>query len=380
MFGSIWQDTVARHGQSVAIQQPDRIIRFAELDEASRVGATGFIEARGDAIEMAIAILRGLRHDIPIQVVERDRPLRTPAIPLPESTAIIKQTVGASGIRRCQFLSEAQIRDDVDRIYAALQMVESDAIVAPISLAHSYGLTVGLLQVIYKGQKLHWLPQPFPMAVTQALASHRRAILLGVPSLWKAWSLAQVPLGNTMGRISAGAPLVDDRGTDLCNLYGTSETGAVAIGRASNRHHFTGQLLPGVEATCHPSGRVLYSSKSVGLGYDCVEPDEVFGQGHHLSWDVGTVYGGHLSLTHTNGQGINVAGRKLSPQEVLEKLRAAAGSCIQEVFKVQSRDPERCEEVVVRIDLEPESLTSSFKTNACRYLAPWEVPRKWVIA
>ena len=378
MFGSIWQDTLARRGEAVAILQPDRMIRFSELDAASRLTPSGIVEARGDAIDMAIAILRCLRHGLPTQVVERDRQMRLSSSSLPDQTALIKQTVGASGIRRCQYFTEPQIRDDVDRIHEALAIDECDAIVAPISLAHSYGLTVALLQVLYHGHTLHWLPQPFPAALVQALSIHQYVLLLGVPSLWKAWHLAQVPLSNTIRRVSAGAPLAADRGLDLCNLYGTSETGAIAIGHASDEHYFAGELLPGVEATSDQSGRVKYSSRAVGIGYDTMQSSELFQAGQHLSWDVGNVRNRQLELSHTIGKGINVAGRKLSPSEVLEKLRTAAGSCVLDVCKAKSRDPERCEEVVVRVDLPPEALTSDFKTKACQLLAPWEVPRKWV--
>ena len=127
-----------------------------------------------------------------------------------------------------------------------------------------------------------------------------------------------------------------------------------------------------------PDGRLVVASDAVGLGYDAPEPGEVFGDGHHLTWDRIEIAGDHLRFRGCLGAGIQVAGRKLSPFEVAARLRIATGLAGIEVRGEPSRDPERGQEVVAVIDLPADHLTREFKTCACAGLSPWETPRRWV--
>jgi len=43
-----------------------------------------------------------------------------------------------------------------------------------------------------------------------------------------------------------------------------------------------------------------------------------------------------------------------------------------------SRDPERCQDIVVVLDLPQAQIDPAFKITACSLLAPWEVPRQWI--
>ena len=65
--------------------------------------------------------------------------------------------------------------------------------------------------------------------------------------------------------------------------------------------------------------------------------------------------------------------------EIAEKIRAATGVPHIRIHGAPSRDPERVEDVVACLDLPQEQLTHDFKAQACRALAPWEVPRQWRI-
>jgi long-chain acyl-CoA synthetase len=375
MFDEIWRELHRRKADALAVVQPGRRLTFSDLDEATRHPGPSLAIATGDAAEMAVSVLRALRHGHIVQIVEHDRPAHAAGIPPPPGTALIKQTVGASGIRRCQFFTLAQVLADVERTATALGMTDVDAIVTPIS--HSYGLTVGLLQCLMTGYTLHWVPTPFPGPVAEALACHKHSLLAAVPSIWKAWQVAGLDCSKVARKVSAGAPLYINRGSELWNLYGTSETGSIAIGRASS-DYFSGALLPGVNASTGPSDRIQIQSDAVALGYDVMTPADHLSNSTHLTWDVGKVTGRHLQLHQCVGEGINVAGRKLSPAEVLEKISSAVGSVVVEVSKVTSRDPERYEEVVATVNLPPEQLTTDFKAQACTHLAPWEVPRKWI--
>jgi hypothetical protein len=137
-------------------------------------------------------------------------------------------------------------------------------------------------------------------------------------------------------------------------------------------------LLPGVEAQIGPEGRLMVESSSVGLGYDEMRSGEVFGEGRFLTCDAVSIDEDHLKLHASLGRGINVAGRKLSPDEIAAKIRLAGGLNDVEVFGAPSRDPERGQDIVARVPLPASEITVAFKTQACAALAPWEVPRRWI--
>jgi long-chain acyl-CoA synthetase len=396
MVAERWQKILDAQGDAIALRQPGRTWTFAELDRAARARPAEtcpvlgrFHLARGDAASLATALLAGFLDSHPVQVVEADRERRLPAAPPPPGTALIKQTVGSSGRRRCQFFSLPQVLADTDRLHAALGLAELDGVVAAISVAHSYGLSTTLLQLLAHGLPVHWLPSPFPAGLSEALALPGRRLLPGVPALWKAWLDAGIDFHSIGRAVSAGAPLRLDleqrlhacAGLKLHNLYGTSETGAVSgdlTDQPRTDASDLGSLLPGVSAQPGPDGRLCVASDAVGLGYDAPEPGEVFGDGQHLAWDRIAMENDRLRFRGCLGTGIQVAGRKLSPHEVAARLRAAAGRPGIEVRGEPSRDPERGQDIVAVVDLPPDQLTREFKTRACASLAPWETPRRWV--
>ncbi|MDZ4288738.1 MAG: AMP-binding protein [Prosthecobacter sp.] len=397
MFGERWQRIISTQGDATALWHPHGSYTFRELEAAARrlplstcprLGA--FYLAQGDGLQVATALLAAFLTGKPVQVVERDRTRRIPNCRPPRYTALVKQTVGSSGQRRCQFFSFSQITADVDRLYEVMSLRERGVAVAAISVAHSYGLTTTLLPMLLHGMPVHWLPTPFPSAVTEALTMHRRLFLPSVPAVWKAWLSAGLDLSKVTLAVSAGSPLSaqleyqvrENLGLKLHNLYGTSEGGAISYDASEDPRpddSCMGALLPGIQAVTDPQGRLLVKSDAVGLGYDETLPGEDFGNGRHLTWDRVNLEPTGLNYLECVGAGINVASRKLSPEEIADRIRAATGVRHIRVHGITSRDPERVQDVVACLDIPAEHLTPAFKARACQALAPWEVPRQWRI-
>lgn len=379
MFGERWTRIQRERGALVAVHAPNFTLTFAELDSQARaLNPQGDVwVAQGDTPDILRTTLAGLLHGVPVHWVEKDRTRRVPAMPPPVGTAFIKQTVGGSGVRRCQFFTFEQIAADVDRLHAFFDLENRGVAVAAISCAHSYGLTMTVLQTLLHGVPLCWAPQPFAQPLMDTLRPHARVFLPGVPAMWKAWLMGQVRFDNISLAISAGSPLTPElaamarekHGLHLRNLYGTSECGAISCDEI---------LLPGVKAQIGPEGRLMVESSSVGLGYDEMRSGEVFGEGRFLTCDAVSIDEDHLKLHASLGRGINVAGRKLSPDEIAAKIRLAGGLNDVEVFGAPSRDPERGQDIVARVPLPASEITVAFKTQACAALAPWEVPRRWI--
>jgi long-chain acyl-CoA synthetase len=222
-------------------------------------------------LQITIALLAAFLAGLPVQVVEKDRQRRIPVSRPPAGTALIKQTVGSSGVRRCQFFSFAQIAADVDRLHAALGLAACDAALAPLSVAHSFGLTTTVLQTLLHGLPTHWLPTPFPAGMNEALKDKQCAFLPGVPAMWKAWLIAGLDLRNVHLAVSAGSMLTlelesrlrESSGLKLHNLYGTSECGAISYDSTSSPRRLAsdlGTLLPGVSAQLSAEDRLLVQS------------------------------------------------------------------------------------------------------------------------
>lgn len=392
MFDERWDRIVAERGAQAAIYLADgSATTFRALDaEARAVRPAGdHVLAQGDAPALLRALLAGFLHGVPVQLVEKDRQRRVPAIPPPAGTALIKQTVGGSGVRRCQFFTLAQIAADVDRLHAALDLGARGVGVAAISCAHSFGLTMTVLQTLFHGVPTCFAPQPFAQPLMDAMRHHPRVFLPGVPALWKAWLMGEVRFGNVSLAISAGSSLtlklermaLEQHALKIHNLYGTSECGTVSWDESTvlrEDERDLGTLLPGVTVQNEPDGRLSVTSSSTGLGYDQTLPNERYGDGVFTTCDHIELRDGHLLFQQSLGAGINVAGRKLSPAEIAEKIRHAAGLADVKIYGATSRDPERGQDIVAELPLPQAEINAEFKTRVCSLLAPWEVPRRWV--
>lgn len=395
MFGERWQQILSVQGDEIALRHPHGCVSYRALEKLARELAPqtcpqlgSFYLAQGDGLEIIVALLAGFLTGRPVQVVEKDRQRRVPHSLPPPGAALVKQTVGSSGVRRCQFFTLDQIAADVDRLHAALRLGECDVALAPLSVAHSFGLTTTVLQTLLHGLPTHWLPTPFPTGMAEALSHHERAFLPGVPAMWKAWLLSGLDLRHVHLAVSAGSMLTLELETrvretfdlKLHNLYGTSECGAISYDASDlvrSSPNDLGTLLPGVEATFGIDGRLQVRSDATGLGYDELLPGEVFAAPDHLTSDVIEIAGRQLVFERCIGVGINVASRKLSPDEIAAKIQAAVQITDVQISGTPSRDPERVQDVVCTLAVTPEALTHEFKARACAALAPWEVPRRW---
>lgn len=392
MFGERWDRIIAERGAQAAFFHADgSALSFRQLDAGARaVRPEGdHVTAQGDVPAILQALLAGFLHGVPVHLVEKDRQRRVPVISPPAGTALIKQTVGGSGARRCQFFTFDQIAADVDRLHHALDLGAHGVAVAAISCAHSFGLTMTVLQTLLNGVPSCFAPHPFAQPLMEAMRHHERVFLPGVPALWKSWLMGDVRFGNVSLAVSAGSPLtpalermaMEKHGLKIHNLYGTSECGAVSWDDASvlrGDERDLGVLLPGVRADRDAAGRLVVSSSSVGLGYDEMLPGESYGGGVFVTCDEVAVREGRLFFERSLGGGINVAGRKLSPAEIAEKIMRATGLTQVAVRGAASRDPERCQDIVAELDVPQKEINAEFKTRACALLAPWEAPRKWI--
>ena len=265
--------------------------------------------------------------------------------------------------------------------------------VAVISLAHSYGLGNIVLPLLLHGVPVHWLDAPFPRIVEAALATGPAFAVAAVPSIWRAWlrsgMLATAPIRLA---ISAGSPLpldlertvFDASGHKIHNLYGTSETGAIAWDESDAPRSDPGDVgapLPGVHVSVDPDSRLRVASPALACGYDCDRPGDTLAAATHLTRDLGHIdANGRIHLDGTLDGAINVAGRKISPEKVRNALMASDMLIDAAVTACTSADPDRHQEIRAQIRWKPTATADidALKSHLTRHLASWEIPRQWV--
>ena len=346
--------------------------------------------ACGESLDFFPALIAAWRAGKPALLVETTTSTVRPILcPIPNGTALIKQTCGASGIERSLFFTAEQVLAEARRNIDGLGLHEGRRGLAAISLAHSYGFGCLALPLLIDGIPLEIVHGPLPMFMHGALEKGGEVFLPGVPAIWKTWwqtGLAAAP-AITLA-ISAGSPLSleleqsihADCGLKIHNFYGTSETGAVgfdASGVPRTTPGFIGRPLPGIEVSADANGRIHVSSNSRASSSDIPEWAGEFSDGPYRTHDIGEVSDVGIIIHRCNGGAINVAGRKVSPTKLREILESIDGVLAAEVDRGPSRDFERFEEIRAHVRIAPGTDPKDVRERFRQQSESWEMPRKW---
>lgn len=387
-----WLETSRLHATRPAVIDGGKSISFSEL--ANMIEKEPIVKepvvARTGGIEFFVKILTAWRDGVAVLPVERDAP--TPMLKCipPVNARLVKYTPGASGIPRAVFFDEHQIIADGDRLYQAMGFSPQVPNIAVISLAHSYGFSNIVLQLILHGVPVYLAGVPFPRVVEEICRSLPEVVIPAVPSIWKAWHRAGVltTLPIKLG-ISAGAPLslsleheiFEASGLKIHNFYGASECGGISYDASMvprSSAEAVGQVLPGVTVEIITNGQLMVKSDAVGIGYDEYRQDDVFGNGSYLTRDTGYLDGvSTLCLSGNTGGAINVSGRKISPAKVEAALMETGLLQRVRVFGVPSPDPERFEEILALYESKQAISIEKLKLAALSRVELWELPRHW---
>ncbi|MGH9310573.1 MAG: class I adenylate-forming enzyme family protein [Vicinamibacterales bacterium] len=314
-----------------------------------------------------------------------------------KDAAVLKVTSGSTGVPKATLTTEQQLLHDAEHITTAMDIRPDDCQMAAIPLTHAYGIGNLVLPLLLNGTAMvlrnAFVPQQF---VADATAYGAR-IFPGAPFMFEHFS-AHLPPGAWPPvleiLISAGARLEADTlrafhssfGVKIHSFYGATETGGITYDDSSDlRGEATvGRPMPGVTVTLLPDdgapeggGRVHVTSEAVASGYAGGERfDEVTGGRSYRTGDLGRFDArGHLTLTGRVSSFINVAGRKVQPDEVEQVLRSMPGISDARVLGID--DPARGQQIVACIVVSPgaEMSTLRLRQFCARRLAPHKIPR-----
>jgi len=320
-----------------------------------------------------------------------------------ESVALMKLTSGSTGLPKAILATEANLVADVQHIVEAMGIRADDVQLAATPLSHAYALGNLVLPVVWQGTAMVLRDGFVPHRLVEDVAAHSVRVWPGVPFMFE--HVLQHPppggLPSCLERlISAGAPLdhgVQRRfyerfGLKVHSFYGTSETGGITFDDTPTvgPGPTVGRPMPGVTVTLRrvdgadeESGlRVHVAGGAVARQYASLdsETDGGFDEQGYLTGDLGTFdASGALVLTGRVSSFVNVAGRKVQPEEVARCLRTMPALADAHVLGVPSTlRGEQLVAVVVPRDTAPS--TAMLRAYCAARLAPYKVPRAFVVA
>jgi long-chain acyl-CoA synthetase len=328
-----------------------------------------------------------------------------------DGRVVCQHSSGSSGQPKRVVRTQSHLVAETDSMASTAQVGHGDAIFCGIPLCHAHGLSNCLILALCNGAKLVILePRYSPDGRRELPLSLRRgeilktiedesvSIIPGVPFLFALMAESSARARHASGVrlcFSAGSPLPRETyerflhryGLPLRQLYGTTETGAVALNVAEtvdNTWDSVGHPLPGCEimvdgrSTGAAEGEVAIRSKAMCDGY--------IGQPHlsELHFSDGWFRPGDLARRDEDGtlrvigrvrKFIVSAGHKIDPDEVEATL--LAHSSVKEVVVVGTDHPGVGELATAFVVLHGDARADEVElADYCRArLAPHKVPK-----
>jgi len=306
--------------------------------------------------------------------------------------AILKLTSGSTGPVKATLTSEAQMVADGAHIVAAMGITASDTQIASVPISHAYGLGSLMMPLLMLGTPCVLRDSFVPHQLPADARRFGARIFPGVPYMFE-YFLSHPPDDgwppSLQLLISAGAPLSTATvrafharfGVKIHSLYGASETGAIAfdLGDEVDDSGAVGTPLPGVTISLQEEGgRIHVRSDAVADGYSDATRDG-FVNGGFLTSDIGAWDDrGRLTLLGRASSFVNVAGRKVQPEEVERVLREMPG--VRDVRVLAAPDSRRGQQIVACIVADPSARVGvvDVRRFCSARLASYKIPRSVV--
>ena len=359
------------------------------LDISTRFGAAALV-VPSDVTVAPTRITQPLGEDLCVVVPENGTPARYP------NAGLLKLTSGSTGLRRAALTTDAQLMADGTQMAAAMRIRPDETQIAAIPLSHSYGLSSLVMPLLLQGTAFvlrgSFVPHQLPSDARTFGARH----FPGVPFMFQ-YFIAHPPAGGWPSSlthlVSAGARLDLDVvqqfyerfRVKIHSFYGTTETGGIAFDAGDDIDGSVpvGMALSGVTITLRPDRdvpdgwrRVHVQGAAVSDGYADGVAGDGFADGGFLTGDYGAFDSrGRLVLMGRVSSFVNVAGRKVQPEEVEHVLQAMP--CVADVRVLAAPDAQRGQQIVACVV--PAGTQALHAIDVRRFcaerLAPHKIPR-----
>ncbi|OLB18323.1 MAG: hypothetical protein AUI05_02980, partial [Verrucomicrobia bacterium 13_2_20CM_2_54_15_9cls] len=306
--------------------------------------------------------------------------------------SLLKITSGTTAAPRAIRFRSHQLLADCNQICDTMKITGADLNFGVIPISHSYGFSNLLTPLIARGVPMVLSRDRTPRAILSDLARSNATVFPGMPVFYQAFcEMDYVPaLPKLRLCISAGAPLprtVAKKFREKFNLpihsfYGSSECGGICYDRETTNEveGFVGQPMAGVGIELlEPNAsacQIQVRSAAVGDGYFPEPDEEKLGDGAFVPDDLLARDDSGFKIVGRISDVINVAGKKVNPEEVEAHLLRFSGVRQAVVFgRPAAAGVLRNEEVAACV-AGSRHLTEEGLLRFCRTaLSAWQVPK-----
>jgi acyl-CoA synthetase (AMP-forming)/AMP-acid ligase II len=304
----------------------------------------------------------------------------------------LKLTSGTTSAPRAIRFCASQLLADCEQICATMGISGDDLNFGVIPFSHSYGFSNLITPLLANGVPLVASEDRMPRAILNDLASSGSTIFAGMPIFFQKFAeLENLPaLPRLRLCISAGAPLSKDvasrfsgkLGLKIHTFYGASECGGIGYDASEAFDYsdgFAGEPMHGVEVEREEGvGSICVRSAAVGDGYFPIRDDATLEAGRFVPSDLIRWDGQGMFIEGRVSDVINVAGRKLNPVELEQRLLLFPGVKAVVVFGIPSAL--RGEEPVACVATEQPDDSAAIMRFCHSQFSPWQVPKDiWVV-
>lgn len=396
-----WTAILDRYREEIAIHElhESRSYTFADLQDLVNsqkplaVGQWHSASIAQGFVPFIVQTLRAWRDHAVFCALEKEEHEWAFPLKFPPGIAHLKLTSGSTGQAKCVMMTAEQLAADAENLRVSMKLNRDYPNLAVISAAHSYGFSNLVTPLLLQGHPVTVVPDALPASLRKAFELPFRYILPAVPAMWQAWHklglLQNAPIHLA---ISAGAPLSTDletqvfesSGLKIHNFYGSSECGGIAYDDSQTprtESSFVGRKIHRVELSVNRDTCLEVSGPAVAQGY-LDDPDQIhsaLSMGVFRTSDEVELRGDAVYLLGRVSDAINIAGRKLNPQDVEVALLKYPGIKHAIVFGIPSPDPARCEECIACLNVEPSFIEVDLQKHLGELLAMWQKPRHlWI--
>ena len=348
--------------QSISDQQRDAALKVCRV--------TGIIEKAGT-----------------VRLIDNERPNWRGKNP-----TLLKLTSGTTAAPRAIRFGSEQLLADCDQICDTMGISDVDLNFGVIPISHSYGFSNLLTPLIARGVPLVVSQDRTPRAVLADIAKTDATVFPGMPLFYQAFCEMEniPPLPKLRVCISAGAPLPiatakkfrEKFALPIHSFYGASESGGICYDREAKNEieGFVGAPMKDVDLEMidpnAQSSQARVRSAAVGVGYFPDADEEKLGNGIFVPDDLLARHGSGFKIVGRVSDVINVAGKKVNPAEIEERLLHFPGVRQAVAFGRPAGAGLRNEEVaacvVANVDLRENELMEFCRTA----LSAWQVPKR----
>ena len=348
--------------QSMSDQQRDAALKVCRV--------TGIIEKAGT-----------------VRLIDNERPNWRGKNP-----TLLKLTSGTTAAPRAIRFASEQLLADCDQICDTMGISDVDLNFGVIPISHSYGFSNLLTPLIARGVPLVVSQDRTPRAVLADIAKTDATVFPGMPLFYQAFCEMEniPPLAKLRVCISAGAPLPiatakkfrEKFALPIHSFYGASECGGICYDREAKNEieGFVGAPMKDVDLEMidpnAQSSQARVRSAAVGDGYFPDADEEKLGNGIFVPDDLLARHGSGFKIVGRVSDVINVAGKKVNPAEIEERLLHFPGVRQAVAFGRPAGAGLRNEEVaacvVANVNLRENELMEFCRTA----LSAWQVPKR----